>query len=59
MKIVWYILTVFFGAIGLLSLLRVIERLMLGAGIVPVQILSALVMLVLAVVTLRQARSAR
>ena len=59
MKIVWYILTVFFGAIGLLSLLRVIERLMLGAEIVPVQILIALVMLVLAVVTLRQARSAR
>jgi hypothetical protein len=59
MKIVWYILTVFFGAIGLLSLLRVIERLMLGAEMVPVQILIALVMLVLAVVTLRQARSAR
>jgi len=59
MKIVWYILTVFFGAIGLLSLLRIIERLMLGAEMVPVQILIALVMLVLAVVTLRQARSAR
>ena len=58
MKIIWYVLTVFFGAIGLLSLLRVIERLMLGAGILPVQILIALVMLVLAVVTLQKARSA-
>jgi|KBSSwiStaDraftv2_1062776.scaffolds.fasta_scaffold7855089_1 hypothetical protein len=57
MKTVWYILTVFFGAIGLLSLLRVIERLMLGAEMFPVQIVIALVMLVLAVVSLRKARS--
>jgi len=57
MKIVWYILTVFFGAIGLVSLLRVIERLMLGAEMFPVQIIIALVMLVLAVVSLRKARS--
>ena len=57
MKTVWYILTLFFGAIGLLSLLRVIERLMLGAEMFPVQIVIALVMLVLAVVSLRKARS--
>ena len=57
MKTVWYILTVFFGAIGLLSLLRVIERLMLGAEMFPVQLVIALVMLVLAVVSLRKARS--
>ena len=57
MKTVWYILTVFFGAIGLLSLLRVIERLMLGAEMFPVQIVIALVMLVLAVGSLRKARS--
>jgi len=57
MKTVWYILTVFFGAIGLLSLLRVIERLMLGAEMFPIQIVIALVMLVLAVVSLRKARS--
>jgi hypothetical protein len=58
MKALWYLLTAVFGFFGLLSALRIIERLATGAGVLVAQILLALVALLVAVVCLRKARSA-
>jgi hypothetical protein len=46
-----------FGFFGVLSVLRIIERLAAGAGVLPAQILLALVALLVAVVCLKKARS--
>jgi Co/Zn/Cd efflux system component len=58
MKIIWYILTVFFGAIGLLALIRALERMISGAEVSTPQIFVAVLLLLLAAVSVRQARSA-
>jgi hypothetical protein len=55
----YYFLTLIFGLFGLLALLRSAERLMGGAGVLPTQVIMALVGLVLAAVFLRKARSAK
>jgi len=56
MRIIFYFLTFIFGFFGILALLRTIERLVAGAGILPAQVLIAFVTLLLAVVCLRKAR---
>ena len=56
MKILFYFLTAIFGLFGILAVLRTIERLMSGAGLLPAQLLIAVVMLLLAVVCLKKAR---
>ena len=56
MKILFYVLTAVFGLFGILAVLRTIERLMAGAGLLPAQLLIAIVMLCLAVVCLKKAR---
>ena len=56
MKILFYVLTAVFGLFGILAVLRTIERLMSGAGLLPAQLLIAIVMLLLAVVCLKKAR---
>ena len=58
MKILWYLLTAFFGLIGVVALVRTIERLAFGAGLEPVQLIIAVVMLLLAVLCMRKARTA-
>jgi anaerobic C4-dicarboxylate transporter len=58
MKIVFYLLTAFFGLIGVLGILRAVELLLTGAGVSPVQVLIAIIALILAVACLRKARSA-
>ncbi len=57
MRILWYLLTAIFGAIGILAGLRTFERLMSGEGLSPAQLLIAVVMLLLAVGCLRKART--
>lgn len=57
MKILWHLLTFLFGLVGLLATIRLIERLSSGAGLLPAQLLIALVMLVLAWLCLRKARA--
>jgi hypothetical protein len=57
MKILFYVLTAILGLFGILAVLRTVERLMSGAGIVPVQLLIALVALILAGVCLKKARA--
>ena len=56
MKILFYFLTAVFGLFGILAVLRTIERLMSGAGLLPAQLLIAIVALLLAVVCLKKAR---
>lgn len=58
MKILWYVLTLVFGVIGVLAGLRTFEHLMSGAGLLPAQLLIAIMMLLLAVLCLRKARTA-
>ena len=58
MKILWYILTAFFGLIGVLALIRTVERLAVGAGLLPTQLVIAIVMLLLAVWCVQKARTA-
>jgi hypothetical protein len=58
MKILWYLLTALLGLIGILALVRALERLAVGAGLLPVQLIVAIVMLLLAVLCLRKARTA-
>ena len=58
MKIIWYLLALVLGAFGALGLVRSIERLIGGAGVLPVQILIGLVGLVLAWLCFKKARSA-
>ena len=57
MKIIWYLLAVVLGAFGALGLVRSTERIIGGAGILPVQILIALVGLILAWLCIKKARS--
>jgi len=57
MKILFYVLTAVLGLFGILAVLRTVERLMSGAGILPVQLLIALVALILAGVCLKKARA--
>jgi hypothetical protein len=58
MKLLWYVLTLVFGVIGLVAVFRVFEVLILGAGLLPTtQLLIAFITLLLAFVCLRQARS--
>ena len=57
MKILWYLLTFLLGLFGLLSTIRVFERLVSGADFLPIQLLIALIMLVLAWLCLRKARA--
>ncbi|MGH9873305.1 MAG: hypothetical protein ACRD9S_12695 [Pyrinomonadaceae bacterium] len=57
MKILWYLLTAFLGLVGVMALLRTVERLAVGAGLLPVQLIIAVVMLLLAALCLRKARS--
>jgi len=57
MKIVWYVLTAFLGLVGALALIRTIERLVVGAGLLPAQLIIAIVMLLLAALCLRKART--
>ena len=54
----YYLLTLLFGFLGVLALSRTIERLAHGAGVVPAQLLMAVLGLVLAVLCLRKARAA-
>ena len=57
MNIFWYLLACLFGLFGLLSTIRVFERLVSGADFLPIQLLIALIMLVLAWLCLRKARA--
>jgi hypothetical protein len=57
MKILFYVLTAILGLFGILAVLRTVERLMSGAGILPAQLLIAVVALVLAGVCLKKARA--
>ncbi len=54
----YYVLTLLFGFLGVLALLRTIERLAHGAGVVPAQLIMAVLGLFLAVMCLRKARAA-
>jgi hypothetical protein len=56
MNILWYFLTFVSGALGILSLVRVIERLAFGGGILPIQAAIALIFLFLAWESLKKAR---
>jgi hypothetical protein len=58
MKVLWYILTAFLGLTGILALIRSVERLVVGAGLLPVQLIIAVVLLLLAALCLRKARTA-
>jgi len=58
MRILWYLLTALFGLIGVLALIRTVERLAAGAGVIPAQLVIAFVMLLLAVLCVRKARAA-
>jgi hypothetical protein len=58
MRILWYLLTALFGLIGVLALIRTVERLATGAGLIPAQLVIAFVMLLLAVLCVRKARAA-
>jgi hypothetical protein len=59
MNILWYFLTFVSGALGILALVRVIERFAAGAGAAPVQTGIALIFLFLAWQSLRKARFKR
>ena len=58
MRIFWYLLAIVLGVFGALGLVRSVERLMGGAGLLPVQILIGMVGLVLAWLCIKKARSA-
>ena len=53
----YYFLAFIFGLFGVLSLLRTIERLVHGAGVLPVQLLIAIVGLCVAILCVRKARA--
>jgi hypothetical protein len=57
MNILWYFLTFLFGAIGVLSLLRSVELIAVGAGIKPVQIGIAAIFLLAGWQCLKKARA--
>lgn len=48
MKTIYLILTVFLGVVGVLAVLRSIERIVTGIGVLPTQLLIAMVFLLLA-----------
>ncbi len=56
MKTLWYVLTFFFGLLGVLATIRVLERLASGSGLFPEHLVIALITLLLAWVCLRRAR---
>ena len=58
MRILWYCLTALFGLIGLWALIRTVEELAIGAGLMPKQLMIAFVMLLFAAVSLQKARAA-
>ena len=58
MRILWYLLTAFLGLIGVLAIIRTVERLAVGAGLLPAQLIIAIVILLLAAFCLRKARAA-
>ena len=55
-KALLYLLTVVLGAIGALAVLRSVERLVVGAGLMPVQLFMGVVFLGLAWLCLKKAR---
>ena len=57
MKILYYVLTAFFGLLGVLSFLRSVEVLFIGGGKVVAQFLIALVFLLLAGEFLKKTRT--
>ena len=59
MKILWYFLTLILGLIGVLAVVRMIERLATGEGLLPAQLLIAVAMLAVALLCLRKARAAQ
>jgi hypothetical protein len=58
MRVLYYFLTGLFTLLGVLALLRTIELLITGAGMLPVQFLIGITMLVLAGGCLKNARNA-
>ena len=56
MKTLWYLLTFLFGLLGVLTAIRILERLASGYGLFPEHLVIALIMLLLAWVCLRRAR---
>jgi hypothetical protein len=58
MRMLYYFLTGFFTLLGALALLRTIELLFTGVGMLPVQFLIGILMLVFAGGCLRKARNA-
>lgn len=57
MKVLMYLLTAVFGLFGVLSAIRFFEVLLLGGGILPVQIFIAAVFLGIAYFCLKKARN--
>ncbi len=57
MKILWFFLTLLFGLIGMLGLVRSVEILFIGAGNLLVQLGVALISILLAGQCLKKARS--
>ena len=57
MKALMYLLVVVFGLVGILSLLRFADVLMLGGRLFPDQLLYAVVGIGIALVCLKEARS--
>ena len=57
MKTLWYFLTAIFGFYGILAVVHTIEFLVTGAGLLPAELIIAIVALLLASVCLKKARS--
>jgi hypothetical protein len=57
MKILWYFLTAVFGFYGILAVVHTIELLVTGAGLLPAELIAAIVSLLLASVSLKKARN--
>ena len=57
MKVLFYVLTAILGLFGILAVVRTVQRLVSGAGILPAQLLIAFVALVFAGICLRKARA--
>jgi hypothetical protein len=57
MKFVFYFLTTFFSLLGALALLRTIELLLTGEGMLPAQFFVVIIMLLLAGGCLKKARN--
>ncbi|HET9551712.1 MAG TPA: hypothetical protein VFP50_01985 [Anaeromyxobacteraceae bacterium] len=59
MRLVYYALTLLFGLLGVLGMLRSLERLATGEGVMPVQVIFGVGGLLLARTYLLKARKAR